>query len=92
MSGWDVQVRSVADFPLQPAKGKGHVPEENLERYRRLRELAFLLSRSGNMLSGIGEYDSANKLWEIAGKIKRKANDLRVDLPTEKEETDGNGN
>lgn len=70
----------MSDFPLQPAAGKGHVPEENLERYRRIRELAFLISRTGNMVSGMGEHGDANTLWAIAGKYKRMANDLRVDL------------
>jgi hypothetical protein len=71
----------MSDFPLQPMAGKGHVPEENLARYRRLRELGFLFSRLGNMVSGLGEYDDANKIWAMGGKYSRMANDLRVDLP-----------
>ena len=61
--------------------GKGHVPEENLARYRRIRELSHLMSRMGNMVSGLGEYEDANKLWAMGGKYKRLANKLRADLP-----------
>ena len=55
-----------------------HVPEENLPRYRRIRELSLLMSRMGDMVSGIGEYDDANKLWAMGGKYTRMANELRV--------------
>lgn len=60
---------------------KGHVPEENLARYRRIRELSHLMSSMGSMVSGMGEYDDANKLWAMAGKYTRMANELRVDVP-----------
>jgi len=62
-------------------KGKGHVPEENLPRYRRLAELAFLMNRMGGMVSGLGEYGDANKLWAMGGKYRAMANELRADLP-----------
>lgn len=68
-------------LPLQPAAGKGHVPEEDLARYRRYRELAHLMSRMGNMVSGLGQSADATVLWGMAGKYKRLANDLRVELP-----------
>lgn len=68
-------------LPLQPAAGKGHVPEENVARYTRLRELSHLMSRMGNMVSGIGQYEDANTLWAMGGKYKRMANELRADLP-----------
>ena len=55
-----------------------HVPDENLHRYRRLAELAHLMSRMGDMCSNIGQYEDANKLWAMGGKYKRLANDLRV--------------
>lgn len=61
--------------------GKGHVPEENLARYTRLRELSHLMSRMGNMVSGLGEHTDANTLWALGGKYKRLANELREDLP-----------
>jgi hypothetical protein len=60
---------------------KGHVPEENMARYVRLRELHHLISRMGNMVSGLGEHADANALWAMAGKYKRMANELRADLP-----------
>lgn len=62
---------------------KGHVPDENLARYRRLRELNHLISRMGNMVSNLGEHGDANTLWAMAGKYKRMANNLRADLPEE---------
>lgn len=55
-----------------------HVPDENLSEYRRLRELAYLMSRLGSMVSGLGEYEDANKLWAMGGKYKALANELRV--------------
>lgn len=61
--------------------GKGHVPAENLARYRRIRELSHLMSRMGDMVSGLKEYDDANTLWALGGKYKRMANELRADLP-----------
>ena len=66
-----------------PEPAKGHVPDWNLARYRRIRELAHLISRMGNMVSGLGEYEDANKLWAMGGKYKRMANELRADLPEE---------
>ena len=66
--------------------GKGHVPDENLSRYRRLAELAFLMQRMGGMVSNLGEREDANKLWDMAGKYKRTANELRADLPTPPDE------
>lgn len=57
------------------------VPEENLARYRRVRELSHLISRMGNMVSGLGEHADARVLWDMAGRYKRMANELRADLP-----------
>lgn len=65
--------------------GKGHVPEENLRRYRSIRDLSYLLDKMGAVASGMGEYDDANTLWALAGKYKDKANELRADLPEPKE-------
>jgi hypothetical protein len=45
-----------------------------------MRELAHLMSRMGDMVSGINEYEDANTLWALGGKYKRLANELRVDL------------
>lgn len=33
------------------------------------------------MVSGLGEYEDANKLWALGGKYKRLANELRVVIP-----------
>jgi hypothetical protein len=55
-----------------------HVPEENLPRYRRMRELSHLMSRMGDMASNMGELADANTLWALGGKYKRMANELRV--------------
>jgi hypothetical protein len=59
----------------------GHVPEENVARYTRLRELSHLLSRMGNMVSGLNQHEDANTLWALGGKYKRMANELRAPLP-----------
>jgi hypothetical protein len=64
-------------------RGKGHVPEESLPRYRHRAELAFLMQRMGGMVSGLGEYEDANKLWAMASKYRAMANELRVDLPAD---------
>lgn len=41
------------------------------------------------MVSGLGEYEDANKLWALGGKYKKMANDLRID---DGNSTDGEGN
>jgi len=69
------------DLSERKPRGKGHVPEENLPRYRRLAELAFLMNRMGGMVSGLGQYEDANKLWAMGGKYRAMANELRADLP-----------
>jgi len=78
--------RRAAGLPLggglDAEGGKGHVPEENIARYRRFRELSHLMSRMGNMVSNLGEYADANTLWAMGGKYKRMANELRADLPS----------
>jgi len=60
--------------------GKGHVPEESLDRYRSLARIARQLDTLGNTVSGHGEYDEANRLWGLSQKFWGKANALRVDL------------
>ena len=67
------------EIPLTQA-GKGHVPEENLDRYRSLARTARQLDTLGNVLSNHGEYDEAHRLWGLSGKFWAKANALRVDL------------
>jgi hypothetical protein len=55
-----------------------HVPEENLERYRRIMAIYHLISRMGNMVSGMGQHGDANTLWAMAGRYKAMAQELRV--------------
>lgn len=55
-----------------------HVPEDRLPKYRRIAELAHLMSRMGDMASNLGELADANTLWAMGGKYKRMANELRV--------------
>jgi hypothetical protein len=65
------------------AEAKGHVPEENLGRYRRLMQISRQLDSLGNQVSGRGQYADANVLWEMASKYRNKAQELRVDIPRE---------
>lgn len=60
---------------------KGHVPEENLFRYRRLAGLTHELHRIGSNLSNMGEHRDANLIWALEAKYREKANELRVDIP-----------
>ena len=62
-----------------PRKGTGvHVPPENLERYRRLVELARHVDRIGDKRSNHGDYAGANRAWSRASRIKSYAQTLRV--------------
>lgn len=63
-------------------RGKGHVPEHNLHRYRMYVHLARQFNSLGNQVSGLGDHREANALWALAGKYKEKAQELRVDLPS----------
>ena len=70
---------ATAEIPLTQA-GKGHVPEENLDRYRALARHARQLDTMGDTLSGKGEYADANTLYGLSQKYWGLANALRVDL------------
>jgi hypothetical protein len=59
----------------------GHVPEENLDRYRRLMGISRKLKSLGNEVSGLGDYGGANALWGISARYRDKAQELRVDIP-----------
>jgi hypothetical protein len=64
-----------------PAPRKGtrvHVPPENLERYRRIMNLARHVERIGNQRSNRGDYAGANRAWNRASKISTAAQTLRV--------------
>ena len=60
--------------------GKGHVPEENLDKYRRLASIARRYDGLGDSLYTVGEVEAANDCWDGSGRYWNKANDLRVDL------------
>ena len=55
-----------------------HVPPENLDRYRRLMNLARHVERIGNTRSNRGDYAGANRAWNRAGRISDDAQTLRV--------------
>lgn len=61
--------------------GKGHVPEESLPAYRRLKGIADTFRSLGGRVSGYGEYGDANLCWALETKYQEKANELRADLP-----------
>ena len=60
--------------------GKGHVPEENLDRYRSLARIARQLDTLGDVLNGKGEYGDGRDMWLLSQKYWGRANALRVDL------------
>lgn len=70
---------ATCEVPLTQA-GKGHVPEENLDRYRALARHARQLVTAGNGCANRGEYDDANTLYGLSEKYWGMANELRVDL------------
>lgn len=61
---------------------KGHVPEENLPRYRRLMGLSRQLKSLGDTI-GPNDMADSTTLWRMAGKYRDKAQELRADLPLE---------
>lgn len=63
---------------------KGHVPEENLWRYRNKMRLARQLKALGDT---IGPNDMADStiLWRMANKYRDQAQELRVDLDPSEE-------
>ena len=81
-----VVATATQEIPLTQA-GKGHVPEENLERYRHFARIARQLDSLGSTVSGHGEYDEANRLWALSIKYWGKANALRVDIPQQEDPT-----
>lgn len=58
---------------------KGHVPEENLFRYRALKRIANQFNSLGDT---IGPNDTADSTlcWRLARKYQDKANELRADI------------
>jgi hypothetical protein len=74
-----VVASATCEVPTTQA-GKGHVPEENLDRYRSLARVARQLDSLGNTLNGKGEYEDGTAMWALSQKYWGKANALRVDL------------
>ena len=60
---------------------KGHVPEENLFRYRMIMALSRQLESLGNRI-GPNNMEDSTILWRMAKKYRDKAQELRVDIPT----------
>jgi hypothetical protein len=60
---------------------KGHVPEENLPRYRRIMGISRTLDSLGGHLSNLNEYEDANRVWSLAVKYRNMAQELRADVP-----------
>lgn len=88
--GWKVKdtedAEEIAGLVVKALDGKGHVPEENLERYRQIKTIAEILGSLGGRVSGYGEYTDANLLWALELKYQNKANELRADLPQKERE------
>jgi hypothetical protein len=59
---------------------KGHVPEENLFRYRNLMRLSRQLKSLGDTI-GANDMTDSTILWRMAKKYRDKAQELRVDIP-----------
>jgi len=74
-----VVASATAEIPVTQA-GKGHVPEENLDRYRSLARIARQLDTLGDVLNGKGEYGDGRDMWLLSQKYWGRANALRVDL------------
>lgn len=68
---------------------KGHVPEENLFRYRNLMRLSRQFKSLGDT---IGPNDMADSTicWRLARKYRDKAQELRVDLDPSGSDPDPN--
>lgn len=77
-------VASVADA-ISEVRNLGHVPEENLFRYRSKMRLARQLKSLGDT---IGPNDMADStiLWRMAKKYRDQAQELRADIPRKEEE------
>lgn len=63
---------------------KGHVPEENLFRYRVKMRLARQLKSLGDTI-GPNDMNDSTVLWRMAKKYRDQAQELRVDIPSKEE-------
>lgn len=91
--GWKPEdiaaAHAVAEQVGEALAPKGHVPEENLAGYRRLRALDRQFKSLGNTLSNRGEHDDASTCWALATKYGNMANELREDIPKADEPSAG---
>jgi hypothetical protein len=62
---------------------KGHVPEENLWRYRILMNISRQFDSLANSI-GAGDTDDMRTCYRLANKYRELSQQLRVDLPEEK--------
>ena len=91
--GWKkddiADAREIAEKVLGAVKiaEKGHVPEENLFRYRAKMRLARQLESLGDTI-GANDPTDSTILWRMAKKYHDQAQELRVDLPREEEHGD----
>jgi hypothetical protein len=84
--GWKkddiADAREIAEKVLGAVKNaeKGHVPEENLFRYRNLMRISRQLKSLGDTI-GPNDMTDSTILWRMAKKYRDKAQELRVDIP-----------
>jgi hypothetical protein len=86
--GWKkddiADAREIAEKVLGAVKNaeKGHVPEENLFRYRNLMRISRNLKSLGDTI-GPNDMTDSTILWRMAKKYRDKAQELRADIPRE---------
>lgn len=59
---------------------KGHVPEENLFKYRNLMNLSRRFKSLGDTI-GPNDMQDSTVCWRLAKKYENKAQELRADIP-----------
>lgn len=59
---------------------KGHVPEENLFKYRNLMNLSRRFKSLGDTI-GLNDMQDSTVCWRLAKKYENKAQELRADIP-----------
>ena len=60
-----------------------HVPEKNLQEYRRLRRIAEEFESAGNVASGKGLYTLASQYWANEAATREKMQALREGAQSE---------
>lgn len=80
----DEIVASVADA-ITDVRNLGHVPQENLFRYRNKMRLARQLKSLGDTI-GPNDMEDSTILWRMAKKYRDQAQELRADIPRKEEQ------